>query len=251
MLITKIHQSVAFCFWFCVWCFCLAMIIANIFAHIFRHELVVIVAIHDYPSTTDITMGDMKLNGTNHNETQQTRTMRIGHNMYCMSSAHISYEAYFVQQLEHTALLCFQYLRLCMLLTSYPIFYDALSGKHVWNASFRVCDRVFARASIHYMITSSNRNFFRVTGPLCGEFTGHRRIPLKGQWRGVLMFSLICAWINRLVNNREAGYLRRHHAHHNVIVMKNLSRSDDGLKFIMGIPIILKSTNAFVHIVKE
>ena len=28
------------------------------------------------------------------------------------------------------------------------------------------------------MMTSSNRNIFRVTGPLCGEFTGHRWIPL-------------------------------------------------------------------------
>ena len=29
--------------------------------------------------------------------------------------------------------------------------------------------------------------------------------PNKGQWRGVLVFSLICAWINAWVNNREAG----------------------------------------------
>ena len=28
------------------------------------------------------------------------------------------------------------------------------------------------------MMTSSNGNIFRVTGPLCGEFTGHRWIPL-------------------------------------------------------------------------
>ena len=28
-----------------------------------------------------------------------------------------------------------------------------------------------------YMMTSSNGNIFRVTGPLCGEFTGHRWIP--------------------------------------------------------------------------
>ena len=28
-----------------------------------------------------------------------------------------------------------------------------------------------------YMMTSSNGNTFRVTGPLCGEFTGHRWIP--------------------------------------------------------------------------
>ena len=30
----------------------------------------------------------------------------------------------------------------------------------------------------HHMMTSSNGNIFRVTGPLCGEFTGPRRIPL-------------------------------------------------------------------------
>ena len=45
--------------------------------------------------------------------------------------------------------------------------------------------------------------------------------PRKGQWRGALMFSLICAWINGLVNNREAGDLRRHRAHYDVTVMKN------------------------------
>ena len=33
--------------------------------------------------------------------------------------------------------------------------------------------------------------------------------PHKGQWRGALMFSLICVWINGWVNNREAGDLRR------------------------------------------
>ena len=34
--------------------------------------------------------------------------------------------------------------------------------------------------------------------------------PHKGQWRGALMFSLICAWINGWVSSREAGDLRRH-----------------------------------------
>ena len=42
----------------------------------------------------------------------------------------------------------------------------------------------------------------------------------KGQWRGALTFSLICAGINRWVNNREAGDLRRHRAHYDVILMK-------------------------------
>ena len=70
-------------------------------------------------------------------------------------------------------------------------------------------------------MTSSNGNIFRVTGHLCVEFTDHRWIPHthKGQWRGALMLSLICTWINGWVNNGEAGDLRRHRAHYDVIVM--------------------------------
>ena len=43
--------------------------------------------------------------------------------------------------------------------------------------------------------------------------------PHKGQWRGALMFSLNCVWINGWINNRDAGDLRRHRAHYDVIVM--------------------------------
>ena len=43
--------------------------------------------------------------------------------------------------------------------------------------------------------------------------------PHKGQWRGALMFSLISVWINGLVNNREAGDLRRYSVHYDVTVM--------------------------------
>ena len=68
------------------------------------------------------------------------------------------------------------------------------------------------------MMTSSNGNIFRVTGHLGGEFTGS---PHKGQWRGALMFSLICVWIYGLVNTREAGVLRRSQAHYDVIVMSS------------------------------
>ena len=45
--------------------------------------------------------------------------------------------------------------------------------------------------------------------------------PHKGQWRGALMFSLICPWINGWVNNREAGDLRRHRAHYDVNIIKH------------------------------
>ena len=42
--------------------------------------------------------------------------------------------------------------------------------------------------------------------------------PHGGQWRGALRFSLVCARINSWINNREAGDLRRHRAHYDVIV---------------------------------
>ena len=46
--------------------------------------------------------------------------------------------------------------------------------------------------------------------------------PHKGQWRGALMFSLICAWTNNWVNNGDAGDLRRYRAHYDVVVMRNV-----------------------------
>ena len=42
----------------------------------------------------------------------------------------------------------------------------------------------------------------------------------KGQWRGALMFSLICAWTNGWVNIRDAGDLRCHRAHYDDTVME-------------------------------
>ena len=43
--------------------------------------------------------------------------------------------------------------------------------------------------------------------------------PHKGQWRGASMFSLICVWTNSWANNEDAGDLRRHRAHYDVIVI--------------------------------
>ena len=69
-------------------------------------------------------------------------------------------------------------------------------------------------------MTSSSGNIFRVTGHLCGEFTGpgefHAQRPVT---RSFDVF-LICARINNWVNNRKAGDLmRRHLGHYDVIVM--------------------------------
>ena len=70
------------------------------------------------------------------------------------------------------------------------------------------------------MTTSSNGNIFRGYWPCV---RGIHRSPVnplhKGQWRGALMFSMTCAWINGWVNNCEIGDLRRHRAHYDVAVM--------------------------------
>ena len=74
---------------------------------------------------------------------------------------------------------------------------------------------------VGYMMASSNGNIFPRYWPFV---RGIQRFPMnsphKGQWRGVLMFSLICAWTNVWANNRETGDLRRHQAHYDVSVMK-------------------------------
>ena len=69
------------------------------------------------------------------------------------------------------------------------------------------------------MMTSSNGNIFsRYWLFVRGIHRWPVNSPHNGQWRGALMFSLICACINGWVNNREAGDLRRHRAHYDVIV---------------------------------
>ena len=71
-------------------------------------------------------------------------------------------------------------------------------------------------------------SFFRIIDLLyiyiyiCIVWGIHRspvNFPHKGQWRGALMFSMICAWINGWVNNCEAGDLRRHRTRYEVTVM--------------------------------
>ena len=75
---------------------------------------------------------------------------------------------------------------------------------------------------IDHMMTSSNGNIFRVTGPLWGIHRSPVNSPHKGQWRGTLKFSLICAWTNGWINNLDASDLTRHRAHYDVTVMNLL-----------------------------
>ena len=64
----------------------------------------------------------------------------------------------------------------------------------------------------------TNGNIFRVTGPLCGEFNGHRWIPhTKASDAELWCFLWFSLWINGWVN-REAGHLRRYRAHYDAII---------------------------------
>ena len=49
--------------------------------------------------------------------------------------------------------------------------------------------------------------------PVTGEF------PAQGPVKRDFDVSLICAWINGLVNNRDAGDLRRYRAHYDIDVI--------------------------------
>ena len=45
--------------------------------------------------------------------------------------------------------------------------------------------------------------FFRVTGPFGGNPAVTGGFPHKDQWRGALLYFIICAWTNGGANNRE------------------------------------------------
>ena len=68
-------------------------------------------------------------------------------------------------------------------------------------------------------MTTSNGKIPRYRPFVRGSQRSPVNFPDRGQWRGVLMFSLICAWINGWVNNRAAGDLRHYRAHYDLTVM--------------------------------
>ena len=74
-------------------------------------------------------------------------------------------------------------------------------------------------AAFSIMMMSSNGTFSALLALCAGIHRSPVNSSHKGQRRGALMFSLICAGIHAWVNNREAGDLRRHRAHYDIIVM--------------------------------
>ena len=71
--------------------------------------------------------------------------------------------------------------------------------------------------------------------------------PHKGQWRGALKFSLICAWTNGWASNRDAGDLRRHRAHYDTTVMTPFFVNYELLLSISFTPFVCDKWNPFVQ----
>ena len=92
----------------------------------------------------------------------------------------------------------------------------AIKMSHVAQTNLEIMYRIIKRYDMHWdMMTSSNGNIFRVTGPLCGEFTGPGEFtaqrPVTRNFD--VFFDL------RWVNTRHAGDMRRHCGHYDVNVM--------------------------------
>ena len=102
----------------------------------------------------------------------------------------------------------------------------------IWISLLRVNPKTNYYLTNRYYVTVSNwhiceihddvikwEHFPRYWPFLRGIHRSPVNSPHKGQWRGALMYSLICVWINGWVNNREAGDTRRYRARYDIIVM--------------------------------
>ena len=129
---------------------------------------------------------------------------------------------------------------------------NSVAAEHVTRREIIIgaCCYIWNNSCGPIMMTSSNENIFRVTGHLCGEFTGDRWIPRtkasdaelwcflwfapeqtfklnSKQWRGIPrtktsdaeLWCFLWSALNSWVNNREAGDLRRYRAHYDVTIM--------------------------------
>ena len=107
--------------------------------------------------------------------------------------------------------------------TSFPMQYEMLkSVEFLWwwkeNPQILIEGKSWAKHMMHDDVIKW-KHFPRYWPFVRGFHRSPVNYPHKGQWRGALMFALICAWINGWVNNGEAGDLRRHRTNYDVNVM--------------------------------
>ena len=114
-----------------------------------------------------------------------------------------------------------------------------LLKNHRFGDNIRCCDRNWKQFAVGIIWVKHDdvikwQHFPRYWPFVRGIHGSPVNSPHKGQWRGALMFSLICTWIKGWINNREAGDLRRHRAHYDydVIVMNHRRLRISALQFI-------------------
>ena len=93
---------------------------------------------------------------------------------------------------------------------------------YVETTSRRRPDATRTPLPCHVPVGIVNLQYINQTSCIHDNITMVHRSPVnsshKGQWRGALLFSLICAWTNGWANHRDAGDLRRYRDHHDVTV---------------------------------
>ena len=95
------------------------------------------------------------------------------------------------------------------------------------------------------MMTSSNGNIFRVAGHLCGNSPVTGEFPTKRPvTRSFDAFFYLHLW----VNNREAGEMRRHRAHCDVIVMNKLKENTGSSHWVSWTVIIRQKCNQLQYV---
>ena len=105
-------------------------------------------------------------------------------------------------------------LRSTVLMTSYKMVHISSNKRVAWSSK---------QAKVLHITSSWWHHQMETFSTLLALCAGNSLVPMnsphKGQWRGALIFSLICVWINSWINNREAGDLRHHRGHPDVSVM--------------------------------
>ena len=94
----------------------------------------------------------------------------------------------------------------------------ASQASHYQHHVIQTQNCVFATPITHVDVIKW-KHFPRYWPSVRGIHRSPMNSPLKSQWRGALMFSLICAWTNGWTNHWDARDLRRHGAHYDATVM--------------------------------
>ena len=137
------------------------------------------------------------------------------------------------------------------LLSWWPIFWPSHCNSDIWRWNVRSSNRL---QRLDYMTGNPYssqhddvikwKHFPRYWPFVRGIHRSPVNSPHKGQWRGALMFPLICVGINGWINNREAGDLRRYCAHYDVSVMSNgfFKLSNKQNLILCNVPSLLNQT---------